>query len=155
MVTNRKIYKVMILTKNMAIEDLMADAFNRIVAGQQINERIGDWAISNLNSPSLIDLMYVDVAIYGFQVGVKDDSTQFYNYHREARKGTGTESLKQLESSFDILARNRVQKVIALFDTFGQEDTEVWLKRNGYTLNEQRVYQKIFDPKVNPSPSKR
>ena len=131
----------------MALEDLMADAFNRIVAGQEINETIGDWTISNLNSPSLIDLMCRMDAIYGFQVGAEHDSIQFYNYHREAKKGTGTGSLKQLETSFGILARNMAQKVIVLFDTFRQEDTETWLNRNGYTLNGQGIYQKVFDPK--------
>ena len=128
----------------MTLEDLMADAFNRVIVGQQINETIGDWTISNLNSPLMIDLMYRMDAIYGFEVGVESDSIRFYNYHREARKGTGTKSLNQLETSFDILARNRVQKVIAVFDTFGQKDTEAWLKRNGYTLNEQGTYQKVF-----------
>ena len=130
----------------MAIEDLMAAAFNRIVVGQQINETIGDWTVSNLNCPSIIDLMYRMDAVYGFQVGVEGDLIQFYNSHREARKGTGTESLNQLETSFDILAKNRAQKVVVLFDTFGQRDTEAWLKKNGYTLNKQGTYQKVFDP---------
>ena len=131
----------------MAIEDLMADAFNRIVVGQQINETIGDWTVSNLNGPSIIDLMYRMDAVYGFQVGVEGDIIQFYNSHREAKRGTGTKSLKQLETSFEILARNRAQKVIVLFYTFRQMDTETWLKKNGYTLNEQGTYQKVFDPK--------
>lgn len=131
----------------MAIEDLMADSFNRIAAGQQINEKIGDWTISNLNSQSLIEIMYRMDAVYGFEVSVKDDSIQFYNFHREAKKCTGTESLSQLEASFGILARNRIQKVIVLFDTYGQNDTEAWLIKNGYTPIEGGIYQKIFDPK--------
>jgi len=132
----------------MAIEDLMADIFNQIIEGNTLNESVGEWNISNLNSPLLVE-MYRPDAIYGFESGAQDDFVYFNNYHREARKGTGTKSLKQLEAAFDVLAKKRKQKVVVLFDTFKQEDTGAWLTKKGYILddlNGRKIYQKIFDP---------
>ncbi len=131
----------------MAIEELMAKVFNEIIEGQQVNKKIGDWTISNLNSLSMISLMYNQDAVYGFQVEIKDNLIQFNNYHREAKKGTGTKSLGQLEKSLKSLALSRNQKIVVLFYTFGQEDTKSWLEKNRYTKSGKEIYQKEFLPK--------
>jgi len=142
----------------MAIEDSMAEFFNWVVDGITINEKIGDWSVSNLNSPLMMDLFYSEdsnSAIYGFSVRVERNTVLFYNYHREASKGTGTKSLNQLECAFTVLAIKRKQKVAVIFDTFGQKDTEAWLIKNKYNLNADeenkgatvgKLYQKFFHP---------
>jgi len=130
--------------EDMTIEERIACVFDKIINHQSANERVGDWVISNLNSPVLIDLMYKNDAVYGFNFGTFKDYLKFYNYHREALNGTGTESLIQLESSFSSLAKKLGQKVVLLFDIFSQADTKAWLEKNGYLLNESGIYQKEF-----------
>jgi hypothetical protein len=135
----------------MAIEEQMVDAFNKILNYQHINEVIGDWQVSNVMCPTLVELWYKGDAIYGFGVSIAGDFVRFYNYHREAKKGTGTLSLKQLESSFVALAANRNQPVISIFKLCGQKDTEAWLKKNGYVSNTFDVYHKLIEvPKEVP-----
>ncbi len=130
----------------MAVEDLMANVFDEIIKGQQVNKKIGDWTVSNLNNSSMINLMYKQDAVYGFQVGINETCIQFNNYHREAKKGTGTESLRQLEDSLRILAKSRNQKIVVLFYTLGQNDTKSWLEKNEYAKSGKELYQKVFSP---------
>jgi len=134
---------------------LMSDAFNKVLNYQSINEMIGDWHIANPNCPNIMDLMYRGDALYSFsthikgKLGATNSQVQFINYHREAKKGTGTLSLKQLESAFSVLAKERNQKVVVFFNVGNQEDTEAWLKKNEYILRdgsrERKLYEKVFD----------
>ncbi len=130
----------------MALEDMMADAFNRILSGDRINERMEAWNVSNLNTPWNIDITYGTSAIYGFTITRRDDYIEFANYHREASKGTGTRSLKQLEEAFKVLADMHETPVTVLFNPFGQEDTIAWLQKNNYAVKENGTYAKTFKP---------
>ena len=125
----------------MPLEQDLSIAFQSVLSGKQINIEIGAWRISNLNEPYLVDMMRGSGAVYGFDVKSNGDII-FDNYHREARTGTGTESLKELEEGMRTLANETHKQVTLLFNTFGQEKTRSWLMKNGYTMREDRVYEK-------------
>ncbi len=130
--------------------DSLVEVYNKVLEGRSINAVVGDWEVSNVGCKTTITFLSKDV-VYGFGIGVIDGDVQFFNYHREAKKGTGTPTLKEIESSFIALAKNRNQKVVSAFDLAGQKDTEAWLKKNGYTQHEGNIYYKTFEVPSNQS----
>lgn len=128
-------------------EDTLDGILAKISVGERVNAHTGEWHVSNTNNPALIDMIFRQDAVYGFQISETDECIQFYNHHREARKGSGSESLKGLEWAFDGLAQVRNKPVWVVFDPFGQEDTERWLIKNEYAKEDDRIYVKRFEPK--------
>ena len=140
----------------MAIEDLLAESFNRIINGETINEKIGDWSVSNLNSPRNLKVIYDKcLANYGFHISIGDNFIHLLNYHRDAEKGYGTMTLKQIESALNVLANKRKQQIVIGFELFNQEDTEAWLNKNEYTKIREGYYQKVIKPELHESKNRR
>jgi len=127
-------------TKVHSIEDpndeLFNRAFQKVLFQGRINEKIGSWRLSNINSQTLLDLFYEDMsAAYTFQVESNESSIVLWNSHREAQKGKGTESLKDFERMVASFAKRWQKRVKLVFPKFGQEDTAVWLEKNGYSYD--------------------
>lgn len=117
-------------------EEEFYTAFQRILSGEQVNERIGPWRLSNLNGVKLIELFYQDgAAIYSFQVNADESSLVLWNSHREAMHGKGTESLQNLEKAIASVASRLIKSTRLIFPKFAQEDTAEWLEKSGYSYN--------------------
>jgi len=129
----------------MELESRIAEILDWILSGVKVNEMVGDWHISNVNNSFLVDFMYKQDAIYGFQFILGDRITLF-NYHREARTGAGSLTLRQLEAAFHLLAKRKGKPIEVVFDPANQRDTKVWLQKNGYLIEQSGHYKKILEP---------
>lgn len=78
---------------------------------------------------------------------LKQRLISFENYHRLCPKGTGTESLKQLEAAFAKVGEMRNVLVKVVFNPANQEDTKDWLERNDYLLKGKYYYKDLNVPK--------
>lgn len=111
----------------------LAARMQTVLNGEQGVVKQGDWTVSNLNSPGLLELLYREgAALYGFTFEDTEDVLNVWNIHRQAKKGNGTPSLTSLGDGFAQLARVTGKDVKVLFPKFGQEDTATWLTKNGY-----------------------
>ncbi|HLC58859.1 MAG TPA: hypothetical protein VJI68_03275 [Candidatus Nanoarchaeia archaeon] len=115
---------------NSDIADLLIEMFN----GKQEASQIGNWSISNYNSPMSLELLYkTGKAVYGFWVSrTRLNNIKLDNIHREAKIGEGTPSLKELEEILILTARKINSKIVVVFPKFDQEDTARWLEKNNY-----------------------
>ena len=139
----------------MLLEDRMARMLDRAVSGEKFREEIEDWTTSCSEYDHGLKWYIIEmernlgdrgVAEFRFLIIEENGYVSFGNYHRLCPKGTGTPSLKQLESSFAALSMIRQQPIRAGFTVFQQKNTERWLQRNHYT-HDGSVYVKEFVPK--------
>jgi hypothetical protein len=113
--------------------------------GYKISGETDSWIFSNLNSPTMLELISADgTAVYGFEIDATPDSVIFQNYHREAQTGYGTKTLKQIEETFRGLGLSTKRKVRIIFPKFNQEDTAKWLEKNNYLAFEQEEQQYYY-----------
>ena len=104
-----------------------------ILHKKQVNISVKPWQISNLNNVRILDLLYNGGdAIYTFIIEVKKKFVSFTNIHREARRGTGTKSLMELEVSLGKLSKILNKTIQIIFPQNDQEDTKAWLEKNKY-----------------------
>ncbi len=111
----------------------IVDVLEKVVSGGKVFERTGSWVIDNLASSNLVGVIYGKrAASYAFEIRKSREAVTFYNYHRRAVKGKGTESLKLLEYFLGLLAKRIGKPIILEFPKLGQEETAKWLRKNGY-----------------------
>ncbi len=114
----------------------MATAFEQFLNGDLKEAEVGLWRLERGTSTEHLAMYYQDsAAIYGFNITEEDNLITVFNFHRNAQKGKGTPTLREIERNLTLLAAKTGKKVHVSFRKFGQEDTAVWLTKNGYTFN--------------------
>jgi hypothetical protein len=130
-------------TLTLALEDLLD--------GNVGLRETPNWEVTNCDTPIMTNLIYQEgKAVYGFLLDKYDDKIVLQNYHREALKGNGTSSLKELETSLEEIAKSRQKKVALVFQVIAdQPDTIAWLEKNNYQQqvdqNPGHIYYKLFN----------
>ena len=123
---------------------VMAEVLRDAVAGDILEERVGDWQIIS-EYPQLFKLIHPRAEYYFDAGAISDGVIKIENYHRIANKGSGTPTLREIENAFQILAENIGMTFWLYFkDVKDQPDTQRWLEKNGYEMMFGR-YTKVFE----------
>jgi hypothetical protein len=152
--------------KSRLQEQEVAGVLQRIIAGERIAQRIGNWHMvaraTGASPERVVTLNYLDKTRgnvffeYDFEIKnfeSKKEPLIFDNTHRRSlRAGYGTFSLLALQGVLQDVAQD-IQRPIRLeFPEFEQADTAAWLKGMDYLLEERGVEKKrIYYKEIVPS----
>ncbi|MCK4589592.1 MAG: hypothetical protein KAT77_04055 [Nanoarchaeota archaeon] len=128
-------------------EHEMAGLLGKIISGERVMEKAGDWQFQSRKDDFLFHLIHPK-AEYAFEICESEGGAiKFSNYHRRAEKGNGTATLKHVEAAIQILSNEQRKPVRVIFEELGgQTDTVQWLEKNGYVSMTGEKYIKYFNP---------
>ena len=140
-----------VLTGVIPDEVMAASIIERIIKGEEIEKRVGEWGIKNVGLPRLVAFDYHTdpsddpAATFVFDVENRGEGTfiKFVNTHRivhdpkRRRQGIGSRALTSLESILGLVVANTGNAITIEFSDDNQDGTRGLLKKFKYQPQER------------------